>query len=365
MTSKVNVNGQRASKSDLVTTHTAHCGRRRWCWGAAVATMAFALSAFAGSASASGVLIGVVFPSQNQARWAWEQKVLAEQAQANGDETIFQYSNENAATQKNQVESMIQRKVKVLVITAIDAQAANGLVKEAQSQGIKVITYDRGVSGATADYHISRNNYDMGAMQARSALSAVPCGKYAIIRGDQSTIAQVDMSRAYNDLLKAKACINIVYDTLTPGWDTATAQREAEAALQKDPNINAFVVMWDNAAQAVVQALKSAGKQPGQVWVTGADALIPSLVYIAQGWQSQTTWTPFDKMAKDAANIAHALGTGKEPPSPSATINGTRTDYVNIVSVTKSNLCDFITNIAPKGWVSENQVFGAKAGTCK
>jgi D-xylose transport system substrate-binding protein len=339
----------------------------RSCWrrAAASATVALVMSAAAVSAQAGGVRIGVVFPSQNQARWAWEQKVLAEQAKGNGDETIFQYSNENAATQKNQVESMIQRQVNVLVLTAIDARAASSLVKEAQSHGIKVITYDRGVSDATADYHISRNNYDMGAMQAQSALTAVPCGKYALIRGDQSTIAQVDMSKAYDSLIKSKSCINVVYDSLTPGWDTAIAQREAESALQKDPNIKAFVVMWDNAAQAVVQALKSAGKKPGEVWVTGADALVPSLAYIAQGWQSQTTWTPFDTMAKDAANLAHALGTGKDIPAPSATVNGTRTDYVKIVSVTKANLCEFVTKIAPNGWVSKAQVFGSSANSCQ
>ncbi|SHJ40897.1 D-xylose transport system substrate-binding protein [Paraburkholderia terricola] len=136
------------------------------------------------------------------------------------------------------------------------------------------------------------------------------------------------MSKAYDELVKSKSCINVVYDTLTPGWDTAAAQREAEAALQKNPDIQAFLVMWDNGAQAVVQALKSAGKQQGQVWVTGSDASTPSLAYIAQGWQSQTTWTPIDKMARDAANIAHDLGTGKEPPAPSAVVNGVRTDYV-------------------------------------
>ena len=91
-------------------------------------------------------------------------------------------------------------------------------------------------------------------------------------------------------------------------------QRNAEAALQKYPKINAFAVMWDDAAQAVVQALKSAGKKPGEVFVSGLDAATPSLAYIAQGWQSQTIWTPIDRMAKEAANLAHALGSGSGVP---------------------------------------------------
>src|SRR5205085_6378893 len=140
--------------------------------------------------------------------------------------------------------------------------------------------------------------------------------------------------------------------------DEATTQRKAEAALQKSPNIKAFVVMCDNAAQAVIEALKAAGNQPGTVFVSGLDSTIPSLAYIAQGWQSQTIWTPIDKMAKDAANIAHALGSGTEAPKPSATVKGIPTNYVDLVSVTKDNLCAFITKIAPSGWVSQDQVFG-------
>lgn len=363
MVIKFDIRGQCMSDRSGEAVCSPHRGGRFARLAGVGALITIALSAFAGPAKA-GALIGVILASQQEARSTFEQKILTAQAKANGDEVIFQFSNENAATQKNQVESMIQRKVKALILEPIDAQAASSLVKEAQSQGIKVITYDRSVTSAVPEYHISRNNYDMGVIQAKSALAASPCGKYAIIRGDQSTIAQVDMSKAYDELVKAKSCINVVYDTLTPGWDTATAQREAEAALQKNPDIKAFLVMWDNGAQAVVQALKSAGKQPGQVWVTGSDASTPSLAYIAQGWQSQTTWTPIDKMARDAANIAHDLATGKEPQAPSAVVNGVRTDYVALTSVTKSNLCDFVTKISPKGWISERQVFAGGAGTC-
>ena len=81
---------------------------------AASATLALGLCALAGAANAQDpVRIGVIFPTQNQVRWAWEERLLVEQAKANGDEVIVQFSNESAATQKNQVESMIQRGVEV------------------------------------------------------------------------------------------------------------------------------------------------------------------------------------------------------------------------------------------------------------
>ncbi|MGR9235102.1 D-xylose transport system substrate-binding protein [Rhizobium leguminosarum] len=323
------------------------------------------LAGVASTASAEGVTIGVIFPTQNQVRWAWEQKILTQTAEENGDKVVFQFSNESAATQKNQVESLIERGVNVLVMAAIDAKAASDLVKQAQSAGIKVITYDRGVTDAKPDFHISRDNYEMGTLQAQSALKGVPCGKYAIIRGDQSTLAQVDMSRAYDELVKSNTCVKVVHDVFVPGWETASAQREAEAALQANPDISAFLIMWDNGAQAVVQALKSAGVQPGKVWVTGSDATTPSLTYIAQGWQSQTTWTPIDQMARDAATIAHDLGSGNPSRIKGVDVEGVPTDYPKLTSVTKDNLCEFVTKIAPKGWVTTDEVFGAGKNPCE
>ena len=337
-------------------------------WNAALCAvpLAFSLAAFAAPVSAAeGLLIGVVFPTQQHARVAFEIRILEETAEANGDEVIVQYSMESAATQKNQVETMIERGIDVLILQAIDAKAASDLVKQAQERGIKVITYDRGVTDAKPDFHISRDNHEMGTLQAKSALNAVPCGQYAILRGDQATVAQVDMSRAYDELVTSKECIEVVHDAFVPGWETATAQREAEAALQAHPDINAFLVMWDSGAQAVVQALKSAGMEPGEVWVTGSDATAPSLAYIYQGWQGQTTWTPIDQMAIDAANLAHDLGTGVEPRIKGVMVDGVPNDFPKLTSVTKDNLCEFVTQIAPAGWVDTDAVFGAGNNPCQ
>jgi D-xylose transport system substrate-binding protein len=254
-------------------------------------------------------------------------------------------------------------------LNQIDAKAFAPIVAQAHQQGIKVVAYDTDVIGANADYPVERNNYDMGKIEAQSVLDHLPKGrvaKVAIIRGDPATPAEVDMGRAYDELLLNQPNIKVVYDVKTPGWDQATAQKEAEAALQTDPNIDAFAVMWDNGAQAIVQALKSAGKKPGSVWVTGSDASTPSLTYIAQGWQGESTWTAVDQQATNAMNAAHAFVTGQAPPKPDAkTSAGVPVLYSPLTAITKTNLCAFITKISPSGWVTQQQVFGTgNAQTC-
>lgn len=55
-----------------------------------------------------------------------------------------------------------------------------------------------------------------------------------------------------------------VHDAFVPGWETAGAKREAGAALQANPHLDAFLVMWDTGAQAGIQVLKSPDPEPGK-----------------------------------------------------------------------------------------------------
>ncbi|MEZ2392112.1 substrate-binding domain-containing protein [bacterium RCC_150] len=315
-----------------------------------------------------GQLIGVSLYTQQVARFNFEEKLMREAAAKNGDQLISNFANSNLETQISQIQSMMQRGIKVLILNQINSKAFAPIVNQAHQQGIKVIAYDEDIAGTKADFVVQRDNVEMGKVQAQSVIDHLPAGrvaKVAIIRGDPSTPAMVQMSESYDKMILNNPKIDVVYDNTTPAWDQATAQRNAEAALQKEPNIDAFLVMWDNGAQAVAQALKSAGKKPGTVWSTGSDGSTASLAYIGQGWQGQSTWTAVDQQATNAINIAHAFASGGEPPAGDAkTESGVPILHTPLSSITKGNLCEFITKTAPAGWVTPEQVYGSEAKTC-
>ena len=58
--------------------------------------------------------------------------------------------------------------VKAIVIDPVDSTAAASLVQQAQSQGIKVIAYDRPIPSAKADYYVSFDNEAIGKAIAQS-----------------------------------------------------------------------------------------------------------------------------------------------------------------------------------------------------
>lgn len=337
-------------------------------YAAAVASASLVLTGCGGGSSdegsKDGPLIGVAFQSTAQQRWEFEAKILEKVAAENGDRVIVNYANNNVTTQANQVQSMFQRGIKVLVLGAVDGKAAAPLVSQAHSLGIKVISYDNLVDGKP-DFYVTRDGVEAGKLQAEAILKAVPCGEIALIRGDPAIINEREASQGWDEVLAKKpSCVNVVYDNQTPNWDTAVAQKSAEAALQKNPNIKGFLVMWDGGAQGVIPAVKAAGKQPGEVYVTGVDASGPSLSYIAQGWQGSSVWTPIDKMATDAANIAHAFATNGTVPTPDKTVDEVPRRFVDLINIDKSNLCDFVNDIAPENWTTVEKVYGAGKTSC-
>ena len=130
----------------------------------------------AGSGSKKGGLIGVSMVSQQVARFVFEAKKIKDVAAANGDQVIENFSNNNLQTQISQIQSMMQRGIKVLILNANDAKAFTPLITQAQRQGVKVIAYDNDVA-AKVDYVLTRNNVAMGALQAQSVLDHLPSGR--------------------------------------------------------------------------------------------------------------------------------------------------------------------------------------------
>src|SRR5438552_18022196 len=96
---------------------------------ARVLLLSMSLAMLAAPASAK-VVIGVLAPTAERVRFVFETKIMTEVAKANGDQIIVQYANESAATQKNQAETLIERGVDVIVMTAIDAKIGRASCRE-------------------------------------------------------------------------------------------------------------------------------------------------------------------------------------------------------------------------------------------
>jgi D-xylose transport system substrate-binding protein len=319
-------------------------------------------------AKSGGITIGVAFPNSLQRRWNFDAKYMTAAAEKNGDKVKIQYGDTTAELQNTQVENLLSQGIDVLVLGAADSKAAATLVARAKSQGVPVIAYDIGIPNAEVDYAVTRDNAQAGELQAKAALAASPSGNFAVVKGDSANDVAQQIGKSADSVLQAAgAGVKVVFDDWTQGWSPEVALANAENVLSKhNDDVNAFVVSNDGMATGVIQALR--GRQlNGKVFVSGMDGEPAALKLIAQGDQTMTVFTKIQDEAAAAANAAHALATKGQLKYDTKVNNGRSdvpTSQVSSVAITKDNLCEFITKLAPSGWVQVTDVFPGKPSSC-
>src|SRR5580692_6320545 len=132
------------------------------------AAVALGLIAVAGTAQAEDKgTVGIAMPTKSSARWIADGDNIVKVLQAKGYKTDLQYADNDIPNQLAQVENMITKKEKVLVIAAIDGTTLSNALQKAADAGIKVISYDRLIKGsANVDYYATFDNFQVGVLQA-------------------------------------------------------------------------------------------------------------------------------------------------------------------------------------------------------
>jgi D-xylose transport system substrate-binding protein len=113
-------------------------------------------------------------------------------------------------------------------------------------------------------------------------------------------------------------------------------------------------------AGGVIQALQGRGLG-GEVCVTGLDATPSALKFMLEGLQTMSVWTPIDQQGRLAVDAAVALASGEEVEFQTMMDNGSGVEIpavlVPVQAITADNVCEFITTIAPEGWVTVEDVY--------
>src|SRR3954449_11657404 len=115
----------------------------------AVAAMAglAAVALSSGAFAQSKGTIGISMPTKSSARWIDDGNNMVKVLKERGYQTDLQYADDDIPNQLAQVENMITKGARVLVIAAIDGTTLSKALQSAADKGIKVIAYDRLIRG--------------------------------------------------------------------------------------------------------------------------------------------------------------------------------------------------------------------------
>ena len=331
------------------------------------------------AAAADGLQVGIVLPTKDEPRWLQDENSFTTALEGAGFTSEVMFSQGSTATELSNVESLVEKGVKVLVICAHDGAAAGAAVQAAKDAGVTVVCYDRLITGTDAvDYYVTFDSFAVGAAQGQYLIDAykdqkdVPLYLFSGAKTDNN--AFIFFSGAWSVLNKAVAdgqfkvqncaaiadyvgkeldaekdhdALSTVLGTIDTNWDFNTAKTLAEAALQSGEKGDvAILAPNDGTARAIADAF-SADAAVTKYVVTGQDAEMASLKYIQEDKQSMTVWKNTATLAKVTCDmVSEILGGGT--PATDATYNNQSKDVpsiqAEIVVVDKPKLEELIGN---------------------
>jgi D-xylose transport system substrate-binding protein len=258
-------------------------------------------------------------------------------------QVIYQNADADVARQQQQFNSVIAQGAKVVVLDPVDSSAAASLVALAQSQGVKVIAYDRPIPDKPADYYVSFDNEGIGKAIAESLMrhleeKGVPTDKGGVLEINGSpTDAAAGLIRDGIHAGIATSKYKTLAEFDTPDWAPPKAQEWASGQITRfGDQIVGVVAANDGTAGGAIAAFKAAGVNPVPP-VTGNDATIAALQLIIAGDQYNTISKPSEIVAAAAAKVAVQLMNG-ETPEAKTTLYNTPSELFVPAVVTRENL---------------------------
>jgi len=279
--------------------------------------------------------VGVAMPTTSSPRWIADGDNMVKQLKLLGYQTDLKYAENVVADQVSQINAMIDRGDKALVVSAVDGSALKEVLAKATAKHIPIIAYDRLIRDTpNLDYYASFDGVKVGALQAEYIVNALGLnhgkkGPYTIELFSGSPddnnaslffSGSIAVLKPYisSGKLVVKSGKTEFTEVLTQRWDGAVAKARMEKLLSgplANVTLDAVLSPYDGMSRGIIDALKAAGYGGAKKMpiVTGQDAELDSVKLMIAGVQKQTVYKDTRELAKVAVQMVNSLLTGGEP----------------------------------------------------
>ena len=284
----------------------------------------------AGPGFAPNALIGVALPQKTSENWVLAQSLFQDDLQAAGFRFDVQFANGGVPEQENQIQTMVTKGAKVLIVGAIDGSQLGAQLTEAKQAGATVIAYDRLLKNTAAvDYYLAYDNFKVGELQGQALLEGLakrkgpgPWNIELIAGSPDDANSQVFFDGAMSVLKPRIADGTLIVrsgqvtfaQTATQGWKAENAQKRMDTILAgtyPSRELQGILAPNDTLARAALTAAKAAGK--ALPVVTGQDSEVESVKSILRGEQYSTIDKDTGTLVQRAITMVEALRQGKAP----------------------------------------------------
>lgn len=249
----------------------------------------------AGGAGSSGGKMRVGF-SQTETDGPWriaETKSMQDEAAKRGYDLVFTNARGDLGTQVSNLEDLIAQRVDAIFLAPRQEEGFEAALQSAKEAGIPVILIDRQVKGTAGQDFVTFIGSDFvdEGRRAGEWLAKQVNGKAGIIelKGSTGASPAIDRHDGFMAAIKSFPDMKIL-DGQDADFSRAKAQQIMDTLIQAHGHaITAVYAHNDEMALGAIQALKSAGMNPGKdVIVVSVDGERAALEAIANGDMNAT-----------------------------------------------------------------------------
>lgn len=340
----------------------------------ALALLSVASMAFAGGAQQkSKVQVGIVLPTKDEPRWVQDETRFLEALKGQANVELL-FSQGDSGKEKQNVETLLTKGIKVLIICPQDGTAAAAAAEAAKKEGVTVISYDRLITNTTAvDYYVTFDSVSVGKAQAQYLVNNLEAGKagnplylYAGAASDNNAFlffqgawevlqpkiadgtfviknsAEAVALQGKKDLTRAE--MGKIIGQITTNWDFNDAKKKAADNLTStkaaDKGKVYILAPNDGTARAIADEFAK-DKDVTKYFVTGQDAEKASVQYIIDGKQSMTVFKDVRTLVRDSVKMATDVLAGKTPVTTGSYDNGKKqvaAKQTEVITVDQKNV---------------------------
>ncbi|TNV17349.1 sugar ABC transporter substrate-binding protein [Buttiauxella sp. B2] len=188
------------------------------------------------------------------------------------------------------LENAITRGAQGFIVSPNDVNAVSSAVSEIQDANMPVVTLDRTVTTEKKVPHFGANNYKGGEAVAEYVKSKFPNGADIILlTGQPGSSSNIERTKGIRDSLKAGGDKYKIVVDQTGNWMRSEGMRIVESVLPSLPKKPQVILSAnDDMALGAIEALQGQGVKPGEIMVTGFDAVPEALARVRDGWLQVT-----------------------------------------------------------------------------
>lgn len=238
------------------------------------------------------ITVGLSLSTLTNAFFIGMEKGVKDRTNELGCKLIETNANGDIAKQLSDVEDLITKKVDILIVNALDADAIVPAVKKAKEANIPIIFLDRGANSEDMTSFLETDNVKMGQMAANLILDALKAkglkgGNVVEIEGLQGTSAARDRGKGFHDIMDKHPEVKIVAKQ-AGDFNQEKSMNVMQNILQANPKIDAVFGHNDDCTLGAEKAIIGANRMKpvgdkDHIFIVGIDGINQAIQSIKKG----------------------------------------------------------------------------------